>query len=81
MHDTAERNANRPLTSSTSVRWSTPYAVEDPIHAAIESNPAQQLRPPVRKRWSTPRVIVSEVEDSEKLFELIEVTLLPTGPS
>ncbi|HEX4410328.1 MAG TPA: hypothetical protein VH206_16255 [Xanthobacteraceae bacterium] len=41
----------------------------------------QTPTPPRRKRWTTPRVIVSEVEEAEKILDLVELTLLPTGPS
>jgi len=50
------------------------------------SNPNlnESLTPSKRKRWSKPRVILSEIEDTEKLFQLTEITFpiaLPTGPS
>lgn len=34
-----------------------------------------------KKRWSPPTVIRSEIEKTDKLLELDEITLLPTGPS
>lgn len=38
--------------------------------------------PPQRKKWSTPRVIVSEIENTEKPVNLTEVvTLVPIGSS
>lgn len=38
-------------------------------------------QPPQRKRWSKPRVIVSEIADTDKLVHLTEIPVLPTGPS
>lgn len=37
------------------------------------------LRP--KKRWSPPTVIKSEIEKTDKLADLVDITLLPTGPS
>jgi hypothetical protein len=34
-----------------------------------------------KKRWSSPTVIESEIETTDKLFEVVEISLLPTGPS
>jgi hypothetical protein len=48
--------------------------------AAVSLEPAT---PPARpkKRWSTPTMIRSEIEETEKLMHVTEITLLPTGPS
>jgi hypothetical protein len=45
----------------------------------VQSDEPVKLRQ--RKPWSKPLVIVSEIEDTDKLINLIEITLLPTGPS
>jgi len=81
MRNTTERNADKSFTSPTRTCWSIPCAAEDRMQSAADSNTEKPLQLPIRKRWSTPRVIISEVEDAEKLINLIEISLLPTGPS
>jgi hypothetical protein len=47
----------------------------------LADTPDEDLPGSQRRRWSTPRVILSEIEDTEKLINIVEITLLPTGPS
>lgn len=52
-----------------------------PTDETVRLDPVTTLPVHRKKRWSPPTVIRSEIEETEKLFDLVEISLLPTGPS